>query len=135
MGAAKGVEQNDEAVKLGWSQIEKDFVKEEFGFFLEHQKKLQRGFWQRHSRSRPAFLGFPGDSAVKHLPAKQETQVQSLSWEDSLEKEMATHSQYSCQENPMDREATGYSPQSHKQSDTTQQLNNKNSLAVVTGAY
>ena len=29
---------------------------------------------------------------VKHLPAMQETQVPSLSWEDSLEKEMATHS-------------------------------------------
>ena len=29
---------------------------------------------------------------VKNLPAKQETQVQSLDWEDPLEKEMATHS-------------------------------------------
>ena len=29
---------------------------------------------------------------VKHLPAMQETQVQSLSWEDLLEKGMATHS-------------------------------------------
>ena len=30
--------------------------------------------------------------AVKSLPAMQETQVQSLSQEDPLEKEMATHS-------------------------------------------
>ena len=29
---------------------------------------------------------------VKSLPAKQETQVQSLDWEDALEKGMATHS-------------------------------------------
>ena len=29
---------------------------------------------------------------VKNLPAVQETQVQSLGWEDPLEKEMATHS-------------------------------------------
>ena len=29
---------------------------------------------------------------VKHLPAMQETQVQSLGLEDPLEKEMATHS-------------------------------------------
>ena len=29
---------------------------------------------------------------VKHLPAIQETQVQSLGWEDLLEKEMATRS-------------------------------------------
>ena len=37
--------------------------------------------------------GFPGGSVVKKtcLPM-QETQVQSLGWEDPLEKEMATHS-------------------------------------------
>ena len=29
---------------------------------------------------------------VKNPPAMQETQVQSLGWEDPLEKEMATHS-------------------------------------------
>ena len=29
---------------------------------------------------------------VKNLPAMQDTQVLSLSWKDSLEKEMATHS-------------------------------------------
>ena len=29
---------------------------------------------------------------VKNLPAMQESQVQSLDWEDSLEKGMATHS-------------------------------------------
>ena len=29
---------------------------------------------------------------VKHLPAVQETQVQSLGWEDPQEKEMATYS-------------------------------------------
>ena len=43
-------------------------------------------------------MGFPGGSAVKNPPAMQETwamqdmQVQSLCWEDPLEKEMATHS-------------------------------------------
>ena len=29
---------------------------------------------------------------LKNLPAVQDTQVQSLSWEDPLDKEMATHS-------------------------------------------
>ena len=29
---------------------------------------------------------------VKHLPTMRETQVQSLGWEDPLEKKMATHS-------------------------------------------
>ena len=38
------------------------------------------------------YLGFLSGSAVKNLPAMQETQVQSLGQEDSLEKGMATHS-------------------------------------------
>ena len=37
------------------------------------------------------FLPLSG-SVVKNLPAKQETWVQSLSQEDPLEEEMATHS-------------------------------------------
>ena len=37
-------------------------------------------------------LGFPGGSAVKNLPAMQETWVWSLGWEDSLEKGMANNS-------------------------------------------
>ena len=37
-----------------------------------------------------------------YLLAMQETQVQSLVWEDPLEKRMATHIQHSCPENPMD---------------------------------
>ena len=37
------------------------------------------------------FLGFPGGSEVKNSPATQETRVQSLGWENTLEKEMATH--------------------------------------------
>ena len=36
--------------------------------------------------------GFPSRSAVKNLPTKQETRIQSLGQEDPLEKEMATHS-------------------------------------------
>jgi len=46
-------------------------------------------------RPRKNVGGFPGVTVVKTLPAnagEQETQVQSLSWEDLLEKEMATHS-------------------------------------------
>ena len=38
------------------------------------------------------WLGFPGGSVVRNLPAKQETWVRSLGWGDLLEKEMETHS-------------------------------------------
>ena len=37
-------------------------------------------------------MGFPGGSVVKNSPTKQETQVQSLGWEDSLENEITTYS-------------------------------------------
>ena len=42
---------------------------------------------------------------VKNLPVMQETQVQSLGWEDPLEKGNGNPLQYSCLENPMDRGA------------------------------
>ena len=43
---------------------------------------------------------------VKNLPAMSKTGIQSLGWEDPLEKGMATYSsQYSCLGNPMDRGA------------------------------
>ena len=39
---------------------------------------------------------------LKHLPTMPETWVRSLGQEDTLEKEMATHSSNSRLENPMD---------------------------------
>ena len=44
---------------------------------------------------------------VKNLPAKQEMQVQSLGREDSLEKEMATHSSILAWEIPWTEEPGG----------------------------
>ena len=47
-------------------------------------------------------------------------QVQSLSQEDPLEKEMVTHLQYLCQDNPMNKGAWwAYSPWRCKESDMT----------------
>ena len=47
---------------------------------------------------------------VKNLPARHETWVRSLSWEDVLEKEMATHSSILAWEIPWTEEPGGYSP-------------------------
>ena len=47
----------------------------------------------------------PVAQMVKTLPAVWETQVQSLGWEDPLEKGNGYRLQYSCLENPMDRGA------------------------------
>ena len=48
--------------------------------------------WRRDRLVTPVLLGFTGDSAGKESAAMQETWVQSLGWEDFLEKGMATHS-------------------------------------------
>ena len=44
---------------------------------------------------------------VKHLPAMQETRVQSLGWKDHLEKGMATHSSIFAQRIPWTEEPGG----------------------------
>ena len=48
---------------------------------------------------------FPVAQSVESLPAMQETQVQSLGWEDPLENKIATHSSILAMENSMDRGA------------------------------
>ena len=65
------------------------------------------------------FLGFPGGSALRNLPAVQEIWVPSLSQEDPLEKEMATHSNVLAWEIHGQRSLEGCSPWVHKESDTT----------------
>ena len=59
---------------------------------------------------------------VKNLPGMQETQVQSLGGEDSLEEGMATHSKYSCLETYGQRCLGGYCPLGRKELDTTELL-------------
>ena len=51
-----------------------------------------------------------------------ETQVQSLGWEDTLEKEMATHSSTLAWKIPCTEEPGRYSPWGRKESDTTERL-------------
>ena len=67
-------------------------------------------------------MGVPGDLAVKNPPAMQEMQVWALGQEDPLEKEMAMHSNILAWEIPWAEEPGGYSPWSHRESDTTEQL-------------
>ena len=55
-------------------------------------------------------MTFPGDSAAKNPPGKQETWVWSLGREDPLEKEMSTHSSILSWEIPQAQEPGG--PQS-----------------------
>ena len=62
---------------------------------------------------------------VKNLPARQETQVQFLGWEDLLEKEMTTHSSVLAWKIPWSEEPVAYrllSLWGRKESDPTEQL-------------
>ena len=67
--------------------------------------------WVDKIDSKKACKQIPGEWAslvaqtVKNTPAVQETQVQSLGWEDPLEKRMATHSSFLAWRIPMDRGA------------------------------
>ena len=58
----------------------------------------------------------------------QDTWVQSLSWEDPLEKEMATYSIIPSWEFPWTEESGGLSLWGRKESDTTKQLTLSQSL-------
>ena len=58
---------------------------------------------------------------VKCLPTTWETQVQSLGWEDFLEKEIATQSSILAWKIPWTEELGRlYSPWGHKELDTTE---------------
>ena len=57
---------------------------------------------------------------VKHLPAMWETWVQSLGWEDPLEKELQPTPVFLTGESHGQSSLIGYSPPGRKESDTTE---------------
>ena len=59
---------------------------------------------------------------VKNLPTVQETQIQSLGWEDPIEKGMATHSSILTWSIPWTEEPGSLHPWGHKELDTTERL-------------
>ena len=73
---------------------------------------------------------------IKRLPAVWETQVRSLGWEGNV-----NPLQYSCSENPMDRESygqrsvVGYSQQGHKESDTTERFHFLSFFATLNKSF
>ena len=66
---------------------------------------------------------------VKNLPLQQETQVQSLGWEDALEKEMATHSSILAWKIPWTEERGKLQSIGSKESDTTKQVTHTHTRA------
>ena len=71
---------------------------------------------------------------IKRLPTMWVTRVQSLSREDPLEKEMATHSSILAWKIPWtegQRSLVGYSPWGRKELDMTEQLHFTSLLILV----
>ena len=64
-------------------------------------------YFQHVAVSSGLIEGFPDDSGVKNLLPMQEMKVQSLGWEEPLEKEMATHFSILAQEIPWTEEPGG----------------------------
>ena len=60
---------------------------------------------------------------VKNPPAMQETQVQSLGWEDPLEKEWLPTPVFLPGKSHGQRSLEGYSPRDCKELDMTERLN------------
>ena len=60
---------------------------------------------------------------IKNLPVMQESKVRSLGQEDPLKKGMATCSRILAWRIPWTEEPAGYSPRSHRESDTTEHTN------------
>ena len=69
---------------------------------------------------------------VKNPSAMQETQIQSLGWEDCLEEEMATHSSILAWRIPMERRLEDYTPWGRKELDMTEQLNTAQNNFLIT---
>ena len=70
------------------------------------------------------FLGFPGGSEGKNLPAVQEKRVRCLGWGDPLEEAMTTHFRLLPEKFHGQRSLTRGSSRGCKESGTTEQLNN-----------
>ena len=78
---------------------------------------------------------FPGNSDSKALPARWETWVQSLGWEDPLEKGVATHSIFLPGESHGQRSLVGYSPWGRTESDMTETTQHARVIAVLLHKY
>ena len=71
---------------------------------------------------------------VRNLPAMQETWVQFLGWEDTLEKEMATHSSILAWRIPWTEEPGRLQSMGSQELDTTYQLNTS-TISYIAGRF
>ena len=93
-----------------------EYLSRKTGWFSRQESKKETGWFSRKA-SLVAQM-------VKNLPAIEETQVQSLGWEDHLEKQMATHSSILAWRSPWTEESGGLQSMGSQRSQT--QLSDSN---------
>ena len=76
------------------------------------------------------YLGFPGGSMVKNLPAMQEMQVRALGQEDPLEKEWQPTPVFLTGKSHRQRGLVSHSLWGLKESDMTERPNNSNNIFI-----
>ena len=91
------------------------------------ERPLEHTFLVNHLLDFCTELGFPGGSDSKESACSAGDGVQSLSWKDPLEEEMATHSSNLAWRIPWTEEPDRLQSRGSKKSDMSQQLNNNNS--------
>ena len=87
---------------------------------MEYYSTIKKNEIMPFAAKRVGLGAFLVAQTVKNLPAMQENRVSSLSWEDPLEKGMATHFSILAWRMPWAEEPGDYSPNGHKESDTTE---------------
>ena len=91
---------------------------------------------RKHLRRNRKLYIFPGGSdGKKHLPTTWETWVQSLSQEDLLEKEMATHSSILAWKIPWMEEPGRLQSMGLQRVDTTEQLHFTSEKYIFSGSF
>ena len=108
------------------------FIKHFFWMFASIKRQFNFQITENTTNSELAIRKvFPGGSLVKNLPARQELWVWSLSWQDPLQKEMATQSSILAWEIPWTEETDGLESIGSQESDTTSGLNSSSKRIIV----
>ena len=116
-GFRKGSGTRDQIANIHCIKVKaREFQKNIYVYFIDYAKVFDCGSQHtvensyRDGNTRPPYLPLWTSlmaQMVKCLPTMQETWVQSLGWEDPLEKEMATHSSILAWKTPWTEEPGG----------------------------
>ena len=115
LGVAKSQTRLSDWTELNWTE-DAGIWGQHFANYMSFFPIRWQVFFDMHVFISQTIL--PGNSVVKNPPAKQETWIRSLGWEDPLEKEMATHSSILAWEIPWTEKSGGLQSMGWQKSQT-----------------